>query len=233
MSLTKEESRLKPEEVVHEIQQLIASGEVRPGDKLLPQRDLAKRLNVSRGSLREAVKLMVGMGLLDVTPRGTYVRQARFEDLMKPLLLVMSQDAQDVYMLLEARKIVESEAARLAAIRADGKDLHRLQGLIVRLRGELDAGEFTGESDSLFHSQIVNASKNTVLVSLMSVIVALMESEYEGVRQKMMSDTSEAFYAQHVKIYESIKAQDPNAAANHVREHLNFTMEEFLHHLSR
>ncbi|MCL6598786.1 MAG: FadR family transcriptional regulator [Alicyclobacillus macrosporangiidus] len=231
MSLTRDEPNMRTEEVVHKIRRLIEAGELKPGDRLLPQRDLARQLAVSRGSLREALRLLAGMGLLEITPRGTYVRRVHLDDVVKPLTLVMSQSARDVYMLLEARKILESEAAKLAALRADGLDIAKLRELTERMRREIELGEMSQETDIQFHCQIVNASKNHVLSSLMSVLVALMQREYDSVRLEMLVRCPWSFYQQHLGIFDAIEQHDPEGAATKVLDHIEFTIERFLQHL--
>ncbi|WP_047154801.1 FadR/GntR family transcriptional regulator [Aneurinibacillus tyrosinisolvens] len=222
------EQNQRTEEVVQKIKEFVLTGELKPGDQFLAERELAKQLSVSRSSLREGLKVLSGMGLIEITPRGTYVKKAELGDVMEPLMMVMSQNVEDVFMLLEARKILESEAARLAAIRADDVNLAVLRELTERLKKETEAGIFTEEADLNFHSQIVILSKNKVLIHLMHVVESLVKTHYVTIREKMMSKVAETFSMQHINIYEAINARDPELAAFHVKEHIDFTIEQLL-----
>src|SRR5262245_27493754 len=85
------------EQVVEQIQQLIKNGELNPGDQLLPERELAEKLGVSRTSVRKAVARLEGMGIIAVTPRdGAYVRRRSLEDAVEPLTQILFQEREKV-----------------------------------------------------------------------------------------------------------------------------------------
>ncbi|MCZ7664721.1 MAG: GntR family transcriptional regulator [Thermoleophilia bacterium] len=96
------------ESIVEQIEALIREKTLAPGDQLLPERQLAEQLGVSRAAVREALTALAARGLIEITPGGgAYVREARIESLIDPLATVMLKERDNVFDLLEARRILE------------------------------------------------------------------------------------------------------------------------------
>jgi GntR family transcriptional repressor for pyruvate dehydrogenase complex len=110
-------------QVVERIQQLIKNGELAPGDQLLPERELAEKLGVSRTSIRKAIAKLEGMGIIAVTPRdGAYVRRQSLEGAVEPLAQILFQEREKVAHQFEVRQMIETQAARWAALRREEAD---------------------------------------------------------------------------------------------------------------
>src|SRR5437867_12526511 len=107
------------EEIVRQVKQLIAEGRFKSGDRLPPERELAEKFVVSRTSVREALRALESLGLIDIRPgEGTFVREVSIDALVGPLALLMTTQREAIGELFEARRVLEPALAALAARRA-------------------------------------------------------------------------------------------------------------------
>src|SRR5262245_13539517 len=159
-------------QVVEQIQQMIKAGELAPGDQLLPERELAEKIGVSRTSVRQSLAILDGMGIIEITPRdGAYVRRQPLEGALEPLIQVLYQERAQVDHLFEVREIIETQAARLAAQRRDEASLKRLRILNQQFKEGLADGDLAFEANTRFHLCIVETAKNPVLTQLLSTVL--------------------------------------------------------------
>ncbi|MDB4893895.1 MAG: lutR 2 [Firmicutes bacterium] len=231
MSLKREVQQPTYIAVVEKIQELIRTGELAPGDQLLPERQLAEKLEVSRSSLREALAMLVGMAVLEVNARdGAYVRKRSLEDAIHPLALMVFQERENVIHLMEVRGIVETQAVRLAAERATRADVERLAETCRRVEDDIRAGRDAGESDTLFHLRIVECAKNPLVSQVMSMLTHVMKEGYGPGRRKLLADPdlAETFIREHADVVRAIERGDPSAAEAVMREHIAMALTHFL-----
>ena len=163
--------------IVAEIRAKIVSGELRDGDTLPSQDEMARELGVSRASLREALNRLGLMGLVESRHgSGTYVRTARPHDLMNSLSALLILDKASAAELLEARFYVESALAQLAAINRTDADLERLQQIMQRMEHEHFALGMDSYMpwDTQWHLAIAQASRNQVLGKVLEVIWSVL-----------------------------------------------------------
>lgn len=230
MDLTRKKRTRLYEDVVEQIRKLIVDGTLAPGDQLLPERQLAEKLGVSRSAVREALTSLVSLGLLEITPgSGAYVKETKIDDLIDPLASIMLKEINDVFDILEARQVLETGAAHLAAQRAERTDLYELHEFLRDMENDVSEGRDTDESDSQFHFSVVRASHNTVLINLMTVLMGLMKEYYGPSRKRLVENRQyrEMWALQHTEIYEAIKNGDPENATDAVAKHLDTTIKEF------
>jgi len=157
-----------PDEAIGQIKAMILAGELRPGDRLPPEKELSERLGLSRSSLREAVKALEVIRVLDVRRGdGTYVTSLRPEVLLGALSFVADvQQDSSVLQLFAVRRMLEPEAGALATARARPGDADRLRGLLA------EVGPGTGVDalvahDVLFHRSLCELAGNDYLTSLL------------------------------------------------------------------
>jgi DNA-binding FadR family transcriptional regulator len=149
--------------VAEQISALIARGEFRPGDRLPPERDLSRKLKVSRPVVREAMLALELAGLVDVrTGAGTYVKAAS----RAPVRLFNSGPSP--FELLAARRLIEGEVAALAATTATKEDLSALNATLEALKRATAAGETGVEPDRRFHIRLAESTRNAVLAEIVS-----------------------------------------------------------------
>ncbi|OHV86211.1 FadR/GntR family transcriptional regulator [Mesorhizobium sp. ORS 3428] len=157
------------EQVAEQVSRLIAAGEFRAGDRLPPERDLARKLGVSRPVLREAMVALELAGWVEVrSGAGTYVKATG----RMPLDVVNA--GPGAFELLAARRIIEGEIAALAAEVATGADLAELRSLNDQIRAETAAGRTGVDADSAFHRRLAEITGNAILVDIVSGLWARM-----------------------------------------------------------
>jgi GntR family transcriptional repressor for pyruvate dehydrogenase complex len=211
-------------QVVEQIRQLIKEGELTPGDQLLPERELAEKLGVSRTSIRQALAVLEGMGVIEINPRdGAYVRQRSLEGAVESLTQVLFQEREQVKHSFEVRWIIETQAVRLAAERRTEADLERLQELNRRFASGLQAGDLAFDANMEFHLGIVETAKNPLLTEIMGTILTATVEVYALARRQSLASSSNLskFVNEHEQIISAIAQQNPDLAASLLGRHID------------
>jgi GntR family transcriptional repressor for pyruvate dehydrogenase complex len=219
------------EEIIEQIKKLIVDGDLQAGDKLLSERELSEKLNVSRASVREAFSAMEMMGVITIRPgEGSFVRQVSFEGMLEPLGFLLQVEIDDIMQLLEVRKILEVEMAALAAIRAKPEDIEAIQMALNLMISEIRQGEIGDAADVRFHFAVAQAANNPIAIKVMSTLSDVMGNTFRSSRQKMflVENMPSVLYGSHLGVYEAIVAKNPNLARNRMREHLTMVEEIML-----
>ena len=143
------------------IEKLILEGVLRPGEKLAPERELAEKLELSRPSLREALEILEGRGLLVSSRSGSFVTQF-LSPLLRPLATLLQDKPHVTADYFEFRRIQETHAARFAALRATEVDRQAIRQCIDRIRRahKLEDPTLEGEADVDLHRLIYEASQD-------------------------------------------------------------------------
>jgi GntR family transcriptional regulator, transcriptional repressor for pyruvate dehydrogenase complex len=218
------------EEIADQLKSTIFSGKLKPGQKLPPERELAKSLNVSRVSLREALNSLQGMGLLEIQ-RGnrTFVRPITTRSMHDPLVAFCKSSPWSILKVLELRKHLEIGAASLAAELASEEHVGMLQKALAEMEEDLKKNRLGARSDLSFHHTIVEATNNQAFVHIMATIYDLLQEElriaWGGVFKKR--DSRRKLLEQHQSIYRAIRDHEPQKAAEETRLHLTFVEKEW------
>ena len=191
---------------------------LQPGDRLPVERDLAVRLEVSRSTVREAIRTLSSMGVLAARQgSGTYVTDLSTARLAAPLQVAVERNATSASQLMDVRAMLEVGAAELAAQRATPKDIKRLRKLAAAITRDQD-GVRNLAADRAFHSAVHELSGNELLVQLINPIwelaAAMRERIIEG--DDVLDRTLEA----HERIIEAIETGDPAVAGAAMRLHV-------------
>lgn len=227
MELTRKKRTRLYEHVVEQIQELIKNGTLAPGDQLLPERQLAEKLEVSRSAVREALSALSRMGLIEITPgSGAYVKEASIESLIEPLAAIMLRETRNVFHLLEARRILETGIVKVAALRAGTTDLLIIRDAVNDIRQDVEHPKDPDEADLDFHMAIANSTGNPVLVNMMTMVSGLMREAYGPSRKKLICRGRNIWYDQHLEIYEAIVRKDPEKAAAAMERHILSAISE-------
>src|SRR3989441_7289244 len=119
------------EAIVRQVKAMISEGRLKSGDQLPPERDLAEKFLVSRTSVREALRALESLGLIEIRPgEGTFVREISIESHIQPLALVMASHREAIGELFEARRLLEPLIAGLAAARATRDDVSEMERIL-------------------------------------------------------------------------------------------------------
>lgn len=212
------------ETILDQIKALIISGELSPGDKLLTERELAERLEVSRTSVREVLSALNLAGIVEIRPgEGIYVRRFNEGSVIEPLSLIMLLERDDVRHILEVRKALDVEAAGLAAERYVEEDISKIEAALAAMEDDVHKGNTGEQADLYFHMAIASASHNPLLIRLMSTIHDTMNQTLKATRQLWMSSTAGTplrLFEEHKLIYEAIKGRSKLKARELMYQHL-------------
>jgi DNA-binding FadR family transcriptional regulator len=167
------------EHIVAQIEQRILSGELRHGDRLGSERELAEKFGASRTAVREALKTLAQKGLVDMRPgRGTMVIDGTSRAMRHSLHLMMRvEQVQNPVNLVEVREILEPEIAVLAATRATPEDIAALRDAVAEMDRALDDADAYIAADNDFHRTLAGATRNPLILALMDSIVDLLSEQ--------------------------------------------------------
>ncbi|MDR3587916.1 MAG: FadR/GntR family transcriptional regulator [Desulfosporosinus sp.] len=211
------------EQIVDQIGQLVAEGQLKPGDRLPSERELVERFQVSRASIREAISALEVMGLIEVrSGEGTYIRQVNIDSVVAPLAWMLFIEKDTDLELYEARKILEVQAAGLAAERAEDDEICEMFEALEVMRMDLQIQRLGEDADHHFHYAIARATHNKILFRLMNTISDTMRKTLKTSRSRLYEDknTPEKLYQEHYHLYEAIKNHDVEKAQKLMLDHL-------------
>ena len=179
-----------PEIIINRFKALIDSGEISPGDKLPTERELSGMLNVSRPSLREALRTLSLLGILENTPgRGTFLKSSPSQWPIEPFIII-SLESGNLLNILEARHELEIIVAGLAAQRRNTSDLNQMKRALDQMENSIKNIEAYMNSELLFHKAITKASKNPVIIDFMGMLYQQLEGARKTVYKSLSNKRS-------------------------------------------
>lgn len=209
--------------LVERILGFVAVGQLQPGDKLPSERELACRFQVSRPTVREAMRALSVLGVIEIRHGGgAYVGTLNAEDLLGPLNFFLSLSNVTVEKLYAARKLIEGEICALAATRATEEQFARIEKLIGEQKRVSEYAEEYLRLDSLFHQSLGEISENPFLArASQSLNVLGIEFRRKAANTK---DTPTRSIADHCSILEALRARNPEAARQAMTMHMDQVM---------
>ena len=239
MILTRENDKNKPialnpikprrvsDQVFEQLRELIARGRIKPGERLMPERELASSLRVSRTTVREALNKMVVMGILEQKQgQGTFVRTMD-QSATNTFMGVLGAEEATLVDLLDVRLGLECNAARFAALRATSADLRILENHLDEMAAAVTTGGSGAEADVAFHMAIAEASHNPLQVHLMRQFYDFMSMGIERNLALLFEghDLIGTVATHHEQIVAGIRRRDPEAAVEAVQIHIEKVRE--------
>lgn len=216
--------------VFEQVRDLIFKGRLKPGDQLMTERELAENLGVSRPTVREAINKLVALGLLEHRQgQGTFVSPAAFAPDKNPFAAMVNDQEISLIDLLEVRLGLECNAVIMAANRATREDIEELEKSLINMETEIQAGGLGQEADVAFHMCIAYATKNTAHIHIMKNFYALLFYGITKNLQHLYDDPENLrkVTEQHERVLGCIRAHDPDAAYEAMKEHINFVLDFF------
>lgn len=210
------------EKALHGLRDLIADGSLAAGDRLPSEGDLSERLGVSRGSIREAIRTLAALGVIDTRHgAGSFVGELRAADTIESLgLTVGLLPLESVLELYELRRVLEAHAASLAAARCDDETLAELEDLLTELEATTEDEE-QSRLDHAFHMRIARLGGNDALGAMVSVLRSRSRS-YRIFTTDDAEEIKRLSDAGHRAILRGLAERDPvsasSAAAAHVAQ---------------
>jgi len=208
--------------VVSFLRQQLVTGQLKTGDRLLPERDLASALGVSRPVIREALRALATLGALEIRRGfGTIVREPNFTALGDYFGLVLAQQAGAVDDVMQARIAIERQAIRLACARALTHDLEKVAQALQAIKETIDDPVRGGAADFHFHATIVEAAHSPALSSVYAAVARLLQQSHTERRRVIASVPHlDAFLIDHHEsIMLAIRRKNPAEADALLVEH--------------
>ena len=208
------------EQVRDRLCSMVQVGTWQSGQRLPSEKELCELLRVGRSSLREAVKSLEFMGLVEIRPgEGTFVTKDTSSAVDAAVARAVTLSQQDALDLIEARELIEAHMAALAALRIDADGLTELKGHWDRMRQNLSRPKPFVEADLSFHVCLAQAAQSRVLLRIYLTIRELLE---QLIGQALGAPgTSQAAVDDHARIIQAIERRDAAAAGEAMRTHLD------------
>ncbi|MFO7497224.1 MAG: FadR/GntR family transcriptional regulator [Desulfobacterales bacterium] len=217
------------DQVYEQLRELIFRGELKPAEQLMPERELAEAMKVSRTTVRNAINKLVVLGLLEHKQgQGTFVRRQEAAD-KNVVAMAMESQGASIQDLLEVRMGLECNAAALAARRADEKDVQFLENSLKEMAQAIRSGQLAAQADTSFHMAVAYATKNPLQVYIMRNFYDFL---FVGIRESLrqlyeVPGHTDLILEQHTTITEAIRAHDELAALEAMRRHITFVVNFF------
>ncbi|MBZ9686375.1 FadR family transcriptional regulator [Clostridium estertheticum] len=212
------------EQVIIQIKDMIDKGTLKKGDKLPSERKLVEQLEVSRASIREALRALEVIGLIECRQgEGNYIKTSFQDNLFEPLSIMFMLEGSDPEAIWELRKIMEVEAAGLASKRITTEQLKELKDITQEF---MNCGDETinAEIDKQFHYKIAECSGNVLIFNILKTVSTLVDHFIVDARKLILEQpgNKEILFSQHNEVYLAMEKHSSAAARKAMREHLDF-----------
>ncbi|WP_368503569.1 FadR/GntR family transcriptional regulator [Alkalihalophilus sp. As8PL] len=206
-------------EIINKINEIMKEDNLSQGDRLPSERELSDRLNVGRSSVREALRALELLDLIETRRgEGTFLKPANSHRLVSIILSFLLKDESAKQDLTETRRIVELEATRLALGRMNQQTLDRLEELIYQSKEEWKHGDFPVDEDYLFHKTIVEACGNRLLLNIW---ISLVEYNKVAIKESLQREgRPTASIKEHEAIFKALADNRLDDALEAMRKHL-------------
>ncbi len=207
------------EQIVGQIEQRILTGELKVGDQLPAERELAQQFGVSRTAVREAIKALREKGLVQAQPgRGTFITDGASRALRHSLGFIARIGSEEgLGSLVEVREIVEPEIAALAARRANDDNIAAMREAVRAMEAAMEHADMFVEADLDFHLALADATQNPLIPALIDSIVHLLREQR---KRLFLIGSAVAGQRHHRRILDAVVAHDAEAARQAMSDHL-------------
>lgn len=192
--------------VLERIKEALISKELRPGDFLPSEEELARNLGVGKSSVREAVKMLQAIGVAEVLRgQGTVIRRELGEDILNPLIFALILEEIDISNLIDLRMMFEPAYSLMAMDRATPTDIEAIRATVDHFERVIADGTQTAEDDIAFHRAILVATHNPFVVRIGETILQLFTASI----RRSMREIPDTALADHSAIFDAFLARDP------------------------
>ena len=223
--LKKVSSESVVQQVINALTDAMINRELRPGDKIPTEAEMAENMGVGRNSIREAIKILVYRGVLEIRrAEGTFVCEGFSESMIDPMIYGIILDKEDSYEnLMELREMIEVGVLQLAMAKVQEEELKSLKEKLGHMKTAIEAGSENVENafwaDNEFHDAICNIGKNPLVNKINQVVRVLTYSmRFTTVETMIKTGRGQELYEAHQKIYEMIE--------NKVTDNLNMAVRK-------
>lgn len=214
------------EQLVKKLKSLVLKGVLSPGEKLPTERQLAALLNVSRSTLRQALKALQVMGVIEnIQGSGNYLSQASRAILREPPSVLVPLNSMTQAEIFEVRRAMEAETAAAAALRATPADIERMGQEIALMEANTRNLTAFCEHDLAFHNAVAEASGNRYFIWFLAIANKIL---LNALMLRPAARPREKTNFEHKRLVDAIKAHDPVGARNEILNHLTYGNYYFL-----
>jgi GntR family transcriptional repressor for pyruvate dehydrogenase complex len=210
--------------VVTHIRRLIECGDLNAGDKLPPERELARLTGVSRASVRDGIRSLATVGVVEARRgAGTFVSEGPPLFDVNPLSIFSALHGIPQSELFETRRVIEIDLAGLAAVRAGGEELAAISEEVMEMFASRDDVHRFLVHDIRFHRAVAAAARNPLLAAIMEMVADLFYDQRKSTVDRWRGAPEAA--EQHRLIYQAIRAGDVDSARHEMDEHLRWAQD--------
>ncbi len=208
------------EQIVGQIEHRILTGELKVGDQLPAERELAQQFGVSRTAVREAIKALREKGLVQAQPgRGTFITDSASRALRHTLRFIAKVGSEEgLGNLVEVREMIEPEIAALAARRANDENIVALRDAVLAMDAAMQHADMFVEADLDFHLALADATQNPLIPALIDSIVHLLREQR---KRLFLGGSAVNGQYHHKRILDAIVRHDADAARQAMTDHLH------------
>jgi GntR family transcriptional repressor for pyruvate dehydrogenase complex len=207
------------EEIIEQIRDLIASGRLKVGDRLPAERELASLLTVGRSTVREAIRALESLGIVQVRAgEGTFLIANPADQPGDPLTSRVFSSLHNQHLLFEVRTVIEPDLAALAARRASFDQIVKMREILQEQEALIQRGDSGIVADTQFHYLLAEAAGNEILFNIMNGLMDLLRETRQASLQT--SGRPARSVKQHRAVLRAIEMRDPKGAEQRMREHL-------------
>ena len=211
------------EEIVTYLKDAIINRKLKSGQRLPSEEALAESMGVGRGTIREALKVLIHMGLIERSKTGTFVTEGK----LKPDVKMKLDEYRDIVEIIEVRKVIEPALASFAALRANKETIALLGSELEEMKnGTKDVESFILH-DSKFHDLIFEASGNTILEDFIKNLRELIKKNQGFILRERYDHIMPKSLEFHEKVFKAIQAHSEHLAGDHMKMHIEDIEKEF------
>lgn len=217
------------DQVIEQIKNKIKCGEIKKGDKLPSEREMAESIGVSRTSVREAIRALEVVGLVESRQgAGNYIKTNFDNSLFEPLSVMFMLQESSVEEMYDLRETLELQCAKLCAKKIEDNELALLNAIVDRMY-IAGSEEESLELDIKFHYLIAKASRNVLLINVLEVISQLMDEFIQKSRMQILHEgnTKESLLEIHENLLRALKCRDELKVYNSMKEHFNLIRKAY------
>lgn len=209
-------------QIVESIINLVSQNKIEYGEKLYSEQELTRMLDVSRPTLREALRVLEFLGIVSVSPRrGIRINKPESTDSYMPLIYVLTFEKTEEIELFELRRSIQISMAEKAAQNRSEEDLRALEEIVMKNKESINAShEEFAQLDYDFHQQVVKCSGNSMCYKLMETLNILMKKQMMDIIYNLPVEKRKDTVHYHTKVYESIRDKKPLDAMKYMYEHM-------------
>jgi GntR family transcriptional repressor for pyruvate dehydrogenase complex len=214
------------EQVLLQIREYIVSKNLGAGDKLMTEREMASHLNVSRSSVREALRILEFYDVIQSRPgEGTVLKVPHMSKVLANFLPFFTIPTETTVELLESRKVLESGIAKLAAKRRKDDDLRLISSAVERMRSTDDLEQMI-QADLDFHLLLAKAAYNNTLSDILVIVSDLLPQNLYTIRLQThgIEGVNETFASQHEAVLQAVIDRDGSRAAEEMERHIEYNI---------